>query len=185
MEQLLNLDSQLFIILNSIFANSFLDKFFPFITDVSNWLLVYIIGILVLIFKGGKTGRITALALIITILITDQAVSSYIKDYVGRLRPCHVLENIRLLVNCGGGKSFPSAHAANNFAAAVVITFFYKKNKWIFYLIASLMAFSRVYIGVHYPLDIIAGGIIGAVIGYLIAFSINKIFNKKLIERPK
>lgn len=176
---LLSLDTQLFYFLNSIFANPLFDKFFPFITEVKHWLLVYVIGLLALFFKGGKTGKLTVLALILTIIITDQLVSTFIKNGVHRIRPCHTLENIRLLVNCGLGKSFPSAHASNNFAAAFVITFFYKKNRWIYFLIATLMAFSRVYIGVHYPLDIFVGAVIGSLIGFSIAYIINHFFNKE------
>lgn len=179
MEYILSLDTQLFYFLNSFFANPIFDKFFPFITEVKHWLLLYIVAMLLLFIKGGKTGKITVIALILTVIATDQFVSTFIKDWVSRIRPCHTLENIRLLVNCGSGKSFPSAHAANNFAAAVVITFFYNKNRWIYFLIASLMAFSRVYIGVHYPLDVLAGAIIGASIGYIIAFLLNHFFISK------
>jgi undecaprenyl-diphosphatase len=176
MDFILSLDKQLFLFLNHTLANPFFDKFFPFITEVDHWLLVYIIALTMLLWKGGKTGRLTVLALILTIIITDQLVSSVIKDAVGRMRPCHTIEEVRLLVNCGTGKSFPSAHAANNFAAAFVIYQFYKKNIWIFFTIASLMAFSRVYIGVHYPLDIIAGAAIGSIIGFVISFSVKNIF---------
>jgi undecaprenyl-diphosphatase len=179
MELILSLDEKLFLFLNNALANPFFDKFFPFITEVDHWMLVYIIALSMLLWKGGKKGRLTVLALILTVIITDQFVSSFLKDIIGRLRPCHTLEEVRLLVNCGSGKSFPSAHAANNFAAAFVITRFYKNNKWIFFTIATLMAFSRVYIGVHYPLDILGGAFIGSSIGILVSFGINKILNKE------
>lgn len=176
MDYILFLDTKLFLFLNHSLANPIFDKLFPFITEVDHWLLVYIIALSMLLWKGGKTGRLTVLALILTIIVTDQTVSSFIKEAVGRLRPCHTLDNVRLLVNCGSGKSFPSAHAANNFAAAFVIFQFYRKNIWIFFTIATLMAFSRVYIGVHYPLDVLAGAIIGSAIGYFISLIIKIIF---------
>jgi undecaprenyl-diphosphatase len=177
MDILLNLDTQLFYFLNSALANPVFDTIMPFITEVQPWILIYLFGFWFLFFKSGKKGKITAITLIITIIATDQINSSLIKEYVGRMRPCHVLDHVRLLVDCGGGKSFPSSHAANNFAAAYVVTYFFKKNQWFFYTIAGLMAFSRVYIGVHYPLDIIGGALVGLIVAYLITFFVTKTDN--------
>lgn len=165
---LLNLDIYLFRLINNVLINPLFDKFFPFITEVDSWILLYIIGFWYLFFKSGKIGKLTAVTLIITIIVSDQFSSTFLKEWVGRIRPCHVLDNVRLLVDCGGGKSFPSSHAVNNFAAAFVITYFFKKNYILFYLIAFLMAYSRVYVGVHYPSDVIIGAIIGIIIGFLI-----------------
>jgi undecaprenyl-diphosphatase len=173
------MDTNLFYFINSTIANPVFDKMMPFITEVSSWLLLYIFFISFLLWKGGTKGRIAVLALAVVILITDQVSSHIIKELVGRLRPCHELDGVRLLVGCGGGKSFPSSHAANNFAAAVVLSFFYKQYKWIFFTIASMVALSRVYIGVHYPLDIIGGAIIGTIFG-LIVILITKLILKKI-----
>ena len=118
--------------LSRILSN-FFDKFFPFITEVDSWILVYIVGFWYLFFKSGKIGKLTAFTLIITIIVSDQLSSTFLKEWFGRIRPCHVLDNVRLLVDCGGGKSFPSSHAVNNFAAAFVITYFFKKNYIFFY----------------------------------------------------
>lgn len=174
MEVLLNLDKILFYFVNHSLANPVFDKIMPFITEVDAWILVYLVGFWYLFFKSGKIGKITAIALIITIIVSDQLSSTIIKELVGRIRPCHTLDNVRLLVDCGGGKSFPSSHAVNNFAAAFVVTYFFKKNYFLFYSIAFLMAFSRVYIGVHYPIDIIAGALIGVIIASIISKLIEK-----------
>jgi len=151
----------------------------PFITNHNHWILLYILVVTSLLWKGGKKGRFCVLLLFITISLSDQISSSLIKEAVGRIRPCHVLSDINLLVPCGGGKSFPSSHAVNNFSAALVLSYFYREYKWIFFSIATLMAFSRVYVGVHYPFDVICG----AIIGLLISFSIillYKWFSKKV-----
>jgi len=175
MELLLELDKQLFFFINNGLANPLFDRIMPFITEVESWVLVYLVGFWFLFFKSGKVGKITAVALIITIIVSDQFSSTFLKEWVGRIRPCHTLDSVRLLVDCGGGKSFTSSHAVNNFAAAFVVTHYFKKNYFFFYLIAFMMAFSRVYIGVHYPIDITAGALIGTVIGIIITFFIDKI----------
>lgn len=183
MEFLLDLDKQLFFLINHGLANPIFDRIMPFITEVESWVLVYLVGFWFLFFKSGKVGKITAIALIITIFVSDQFSSTFLKEWVGRIRPCHTLDTVRLLVDCGGGKSFPSSHAVNNFAAAFVITHYFQKNYIFFYLIAFMMAFSRVYIGVHYPIDITAGAIIGLVVGYFVTFLIDYV--EKMLTKDK
>ncbi|MFH1050937.1 MAG: phosphatase PAP2 family protein [bacterium] len=150
----------------------------PFVTELKNWYIVYIILFFWLFWKGGKNGRIAALVLILTIVITDQINSMVLKELFGRPRPCVTLDNINLLVSCGAGKSFPSSHAANSFAAATILSFFYRQYKFAYFTIALVISFSRVYVGVHYPADVIAGGLIGFLIALMIANII------KLYYRP-
>lgn len=183
-DELLIFDRELFLWLNHNLANPVFDLFFPFITNVKNWYPVYIVGGLWLLIKGGKKGRIAFLLLLLTIIISDQISSSVIKEAVGRLRPCHVLPDVRLLVGCGGGKSFPSSHATNNFAAAFILSRIYKRQWPVFYTIAFFMAFSRVYIGVHYPLDITGGAILGVIIGAVIIFAY-KMIDRHIINKQK
>lgn len=106
---------------------------------------------------------------------------------VGRIRPCHTLPDIRLLVPCGGGKSFPSSHAVNNFAFAILLGSFFKEYKFHFIILASLVAFSRVYVGVHYPSDVIFGSILGCIIGFVFVYLhrnvIQKFVEKYLIKK--
>jgi undecaprenyl-diphosphatase len=180
-----NIDVAIFYFINSTIANSYFDKFFTFITNLNNWILVYVLLFGWLFIKGGKRGWIAASALAVAVFVTDHYVIDFLKEEVARLRPCHVLEYIRLLVPCGPGKSFPSAHAANNFAAAAVLAHSYSRYKWVFYIIAFLIALSRVYVGVHYPSDIIAGSIIGFGVGYVVIFVLDKIRNIKWMMRKK
>ena len=177
-EFLQNCDTIVFYWINHGWSNPVFDKLMPFITKVDNWILVYLLGFYVLFFKTGRNGKIAGIALILTIIITDQLSSTVIKELVERIRPCHTLGDVNLLVKCGAGKSFPSSHAANNFAAATVITFFFKRNYTFYFLIAFLVALSRVYVGVHYPIDITAGAALGMILAYLISLVVLKISEK-------
>ncbi len=179
MEFLLNLDTQLFYFVNVTLANPVTGKFFTLLTQSSNWAMLYLFSALWLLFFDKRRGRIVFVTLIVAILLTDQVSSTLIKELVGRLRPCHTLENINLLVSCGAGKSFPSSHAANNFAAAFVLSFFYKKNPWVFYVTASLIAISRVVVGVHYPGDVLAGAMVGTGIALLLRLLLVELFEKR------
>ncbi len=169
------IDVSLFYFINHTISNPFFDKFFPFVTDVKNWYITYIVLFLILVIKGGKTGRIAALIFLILITVTDQFSSSFLKHFIGRIRPCNVLPDVRLLVGCTGSFSFPSSHAVNNFAAAMFFSKIYPKFRWVFFSVATLMALSRPYVGVHYPSDIVGGALIGTVFGYIFAFITMKI----------
>lgn len=164
-----NIDVFLFKIINSSLANPLFDKIMPFITERDSWILIYVLLIIALIWKGGRKGIICLIFLLIGIAITDQVSSKLLKGLFERLRPCFTLENVRLLVDCGPGKSFPSSHAANNFFLATILAYFYNEYKYILFIIAAAIAFSRVYVGVHYPFDITGGAVLGVLIGYAMA----------------
>jgi len=124
---------------------------------------------LALIIWGGRRGRMAAVALVIAIALTDQICCSVLKPLVGRIRPCNALppEQCRLLVGRSSAMSFPSAHAANSFAMATVASWKLSRFAPLLFLVAAAVAYSRVYVGVHYPFDVIAGAIIGALLGRL------------------
>ncbi|MDZ7764895.1 MAG: phosphatase PAP2 family protein [Melioribacteraceae bacterium] len=179
---LYQIDLTIFYFLNHTLSNSLFDKFFPFITEVKHWYLVYAIFWLILVIKGGRLGRITAVMMILLVTVSDQLSSSLIKNWVGRIRPCNELPDVNILAGCTSSFSFPSSHAVNNFAAAVFFSILYPRYKWAFFTVAFLLAISRPYAGVHYPSDIIGGALIGSLIGYLFALAvkqINKLFQTK------
>ena len=166
---LYQIDLKLFYFINGTLANPFFDKIFPFLTNLNNWFLVYLIFFLYLIIHGKKLDRITIFATIVMITVSDQLSSHLLKNLFERIRPCNVLENVNLLVTCTESYSFPSSHAVNNFAAAVLFSKIYPKFKIWFFTIATLIAFSRPYVGVHYPSDVIGGAFIGSLIGVIFA----------------
>lgn len=178
-EFLTSIDIAVFFFINQTLSNPVFDWLMPIITDLNHIFiarLVIIAWIILVLWKGGVKGRIAIGMLIITIIISDQLNSEILKDLFGRIRPCKSLEGVRLLVNCGGGLSFPSSHAVNNFAGAAVISHFYSKQTRYWYAFAALVAFSRPYVGVHYPSDIVAGGMIGFAIGYCTTVIWEKIY---------
>jgi undecaprenyl-diphosphatase len=170
-DALIDLDKELFLFLNQGTRNWLFDVVLPFLTDINRkpiGLVILAILWLLLLTKGGRPGMIAALLLIPTIALSDQLNSSFLKFIVDRPRPCHELANVHLLVGCGSGYSFPSSHAVNNFAAAMVLSYFLPRWTWAFFCYASVICFSRIYVGVHYPSDVIAGAMIGLAVGFFV-----------------
>lgn len=168
---LLQVDKSVFYFCNQNLRNLLFDVIMPFVTDLNRKpLALVIVGLLwiLLLLKGGRAGRTVALLLIPTIVLSDQLSSSVLKFLIERARPCHELPSVHLLVGCGSGYSFPSSHAVNNFAGAIVLAYFLPRWTWAFFSFAAIVAFSRVYVGVHYPSDVIGGAVIGLCIGSFI-----------------
>lgn len=165
---LYNLDLSVFYFINHSISHPFFDKFFVLITTQESWYISFAILLFFLLTKFGVRGRYFFFLLIVGIFLSDQISSHLIKEWVNRIRPCHSLEDVRLLVSCGSGKSFPSSHSVNNFALAVFLSYFFNKYRIYFYILASIVALSRVYVGVHYPSDILGGAVIGFIIANLI-----------------
>jgi undecaprenyl-diphosphatase len=175
-DALYSLDVTLFVFLNQTIANPVGDILWPIITNYDRFLVVRVVLLLVwigLLLRGGPRGRRAALLLIPVLVFADQLSSSVLKELIARPRPCHsvagipIVESVRLLVDCGPGKSFPSSHAVNNFAVATVFAWSYPAGRWWFFGWAALVALSRPAVGVHYPSDIVGGALIGSAVALL------------------
>lgn len=177
MDILYSLDLAIFYFLNHTISTGFLDKFFSIITDVNKWYIAYIILAGIAFFKGGTRGKIAIIGLILMIVVTDQTGYRLLKESIERLRPCVALTDAITPLGCAGSYSFPSNHALNNFAAAVFLMRLYPNYKWIFLVVATLISISRIYLGVHYPSDVLGGAILGAAFGYLFSIAALKIDN--------
>jgi len=172
-----SVDIFIFQLINGQGQDYFLDWFMPFMTDLKNFTYVLLaLGGWVL-WREKKAGLVLLVFIGITLAITDQISSHLLKGWVGRLRPCHVLDNVRLLTDCNTSYSFPSSHAVNIFAAAFFLSQPMKSLAPLFYGIAAVVGYSRVYIGIHYPLDVVGG----AGIGLLIAWPMHWLKNRFVI----
>tara|TARA_Y100001968_G_scaffold203432_1_gene186714 strand:- start:101 stop:694 length:594 start_codon:yes stop_codon:yes gene_type:complete len=168
-DTIVEIDKQIMVFFNKTISNPIFDFIMPIITNQNFLVFFGLILIGYLAYFGGKRGRITIVLLLIAASFSDAICFQIIKPWVGRIRPSHEFyEYINLLVSKGGKYSFPSNHAANSFVFATVLSYFYDKNRISLYILASTIAFSRVYVGVHYPLDIIFGSIIGYIISWII-----------------
>jgi len=175
MEFVENIDRIVFHWVNHDWSNAVFDYLMVFVRNKYVWLPLYMFIISFLIFNFKRKGILILVFAFITVGISDFLSAGVIKPAVERLRPCNDIEvrdDVVMRVHCGSGYSFPSSHAANHFALGVFFFFiFYNISKWAaraFLLWAALISIAQVYVGVHYPVDIVAGAVLGAVTGYLV-----------------
>ena len=180
LETLAELDRALFFFFNVALANPVTDFVMPMVT--SDYLLRagYALAIGLMLWKGDARLRWLVLVSIIVLACTDQLSAGLLKPMIGRLRPCHVLDNINLLVGCGGGKAMPSSHAANAFGQAILFALLYARVRWWLVGVATLIALSRVFVGVHYPADIMAGALLGTLVALALVFVYERLLQKRL-----
>ncbi len=170
-------DKWLFIQLNSKFTNPLFDFLLPYFRDSVFWAPLYIFILVFIALNYGRQGTWWSLAFLCTVALADIISSRIVKEVFERLRPCQdpdFFQNVRLLLkHCSGSYSFTSSHAANHFGIAtfVSITFYPSFKRWIYlsYVWAFFIAYAQIYVGVHYPLDILGGAAIGTLAGILTA----------------
>ena len=171
MEYLNSVDINITNLLNSLLPHNFyLDYFFSFLSLIGNSVFLWLILITVSIFleerkNPGIQKRDIRFVILFLICFSISFISSslILKNIIRRPRPVSLNFNEfqQISASCPKSYSFPSTHATTAFAAATVLTFFDKKRRWIYYLFALLIALSRVYLGCHYFIDILGGGILG------------------------
>ena len=194
MHWLQTLDTNLFFFVNRSLANPFFDRLMPILSGssgVKNELIAVAVAIgIVMLSFGRLRARLCVLVMILVMATNDGLICNTIKHAVARPRPFVTLPEARVFGSVGQGyvppeineygadmaankgshNSMPSSHAANWFAATMVLFMFYRKSLWFMLPLALAVSFSRVYNGVHYPGDVLAGAIIGA--GYAAAMAI-------------
>lgn len=171
-EQLIEIDKQLFLSVNQGLANQFFDFLMPILRNPYTWAPLYLFFIIFAIRNYKKKGIIMILLLLATFGLGDFTSASIIKPEVMRVRPCNDVpfkEQVTTRVRCGSGYSMPSSHATNHFAIGVFILMLFRRKwkpiVWLSLLWAASISFAQIYVGVHYPGDILIGTILGTAIG--------------------
>jgi len=192
MQQLVNIDKALFKLINGQWTNAFFDWLMPWLRTPSLWLPLYIFLLTFLIVKFKKQSIWIILFAIITASITDSVSSHIFKPYFHRLRPCvdpTMTGMVRLLLNyTPRNGSFTSSHAANHFGLAMFLYACLRKyyGNWmlLFFVWAFFISYAQVYVGIHYPFDILGGAVLGCLVGYFMAYILNNKVLRKMNELP-
>lgn len=173
-ESLQQFDAELFLRIHRDLGNPFFDWLLPMLRNRFFWAPLYLFIVVFSFVEYKKKGYYIVGGVLLTFAMGDLIASRILKPMIARIRPCNDLslaDEIIHRVPCGSGLSFPSAHATNHFAIAVfLIVVFYPKWKPILPIgiaWAFSIAFSQVYVGVHYPIDVTVGTLLGTTIGLI------------------
>lgn len=153
-----------------------LDWVFSHARETLFWMPLYLFILLHVVLRYGKKGAVWVLAFLVTVALSDLVSSKVIKELVFRLRPCQdpdIAPTLRFFINyCPQSSSFTSSHATSHFAQAsfLYLTLRYTGKGWgLAFLWAALIAYGQIYVGVHYPLDVVAGSLVGLSLGWLMS----------------
>lgn len=166
MGKLVELDIALFRLINGI-THPLLDPVMHFLSFLLEGGWIFWAVCILLPFIDRRKGKKAALYTFIGITFTDQVLGHLVKFLWNRPRPFLYMEGIKVIGHRWGYSSFPSGHADAVFAWTVVLSFFYPKLKWSLYIYSILICISRVYCGIHHPLDVIAGAFVGMLGGWV------------------
>ncbi len=175
MEWLFDWDYRLFTLINQAWAAPVLDAILPWVRNKYVWLPLYALLATLVVERYRQTAWLVLLLGVLAVGAGDLVSSHWLKPWVERVRPCHLsdLMPVVVRVRCGSGYSFPSSHAVNHFVVAVfvgeVLRPFYRWMKPVLLLWAAAVAYAQVYVGVHFPLDVMVGALLGMALGQVFA----------------
>lgn len=182
-------DQQLFLLLNSI-NSPFWDKIMHLLSEKVIWAPLYLAILIYIGIRYKKKFFLILPFIILAVALADQVSVQLFKNVFQRLRPCHEpsLEGMIHLVNgeCGGLYGFVSSHASNSFNVALLSLMFIKKKWYTITIIfwAAIIGYSRIYLGVHYPGDVICGALVGSLIGWGV-YKLYEFTDKKVMVNYK
>ncbi len=182
--RIISIDQALALRINRNWSNGALDFICQHIRETYFWLPMYLFFIVFATLNFGKKGWLWVLAAVVTLSVTDQVSSNLIKNHFMRIRPCRdplLADQMRFFISyCPGSSSFTSSHAVNHFGFA---TFTYRTlGPWLqpwsklLFVLAAMVCYAQVYVGVHYPIDVMAGSLVGVALGYGMSVIFNKNF---------
>ena len=167
------LDARAFYFLNKSCANPIFDRLMPFVTILGDGKFVLALAVLLVIIAH-KQKRVAGVLILLGLAVSDFAVH-FFKGIFARPRPFAALGNVHLLVKeMDKTHSFPSGHATLAFMVCVILANYFKRG-YLFFIVAIAICFSRVYVGVHYVSDVIAGVIVGSLIGLALVYATRKL----------
>jgi undecaprenyl-diphosphatase len=167
MNALLQWDREVFALVNQRWTSPALDVVMRAFSNWDPWRIPLILIALLFLVRGARTVRVAIVFTVLAIAVSDQVTCSILKPAIDRERPFKVEPNVRKL-DGAHAPSFPSAHAANSTTAATFLTVRFPRLRPIL-IVPAIVSYSRVYVGVHYPLDVIAGAVLGSGIGAMFA----------------
>jgi len=159
------LDTWTFLLINRSLQNPLFDLVMPILSTKRYFLLPAAVAILMLLVWGGRRMWVVLAVAVAAVALSDLG-TNLIKAALHRARPCHVIPEVHLLAGCTGSFSLPSNHASNMFATAMVGWLGFRRWRGALLLLAIGVAYSRVYLGVHYPADVLAGAVWGGALGW-------------------
>lgn len=173
--------------LNTQWVNGFFDQLMPILRNQWTWAPLYLFLLIFMPLNYGRKGWMWCVFFLMAFALGDFISASIIKPYYIRLRPCnnpYIKDIVHLLVPCGSGYSFPSSHATNHFAMGIFSAISLgKKGRWIWFaalLWACSIGYAQIYVGVHFPGDVVVGGILGSTIGVITGYTYNRVYQKPL-----
>lgn len=175
------LDHSFFQLINTGLSNPVFDWLCPLLREKLFWAPFYLFVAAFSVVNFGRKGWFVVLGVVVAAGLSDMTSNRLVKKNVQRLRPCNepeFRETVRLRVECGSGYSFTSNHAANHFAVAVFLVGVFgrlsRRVRPMLLIWAGAVAFSQVYVGVHFPADVLVGGLLGAAIGWWTAVTFRR-----------
>jgi undecaprenyl-diphosphatase len=181
---LYSIDVAVFRWINEGWSNPFLNGFFSYITDVHHYYWLLIPLVLYWVIWGKAKGRWLVLSLLVGVTLSDQIASHVIKGLVERIRPCNALPGVLTPDGASGSFSFPSSHAANMGSSMFLLSMAFKPWTPLFVIIGLLVGLSRVYLGLHYPSDVLGGYVLGLLLGYSVWCGIERL-KLQFVVKPK